>query len=111
MLICGDVRALIFECKYSNDPEVVARGGYYQAMTYATEIRSRLAEKVTSFAIGPEGIVRFASFTATPIGIVGTSPPSGLQSIVQEVLGLSVGADEDARNIMRSGNDAVASYS
>ena len=100
MLICDDVQALIFECKYSNDQEVVARGGYYQAMTYAIEARARLAERVTSVAIGPEGVVRFASFTATPIGIVGTSPPSGIESIVQEVLGLSVGAGEDIHDLM-----------
>jgi hypothetical protein len=94
MLISGDAEALIFECKYSNDQEVVARGGYYQAMTYATEIRTRLVKKVTAFAIGPEGIVRFTSSTATLIGVVGTSPPSGMQSIVQGALGLSIGADE-----------------
>ena len=92
-------QALILECKYSNDQDVVARGGYYQAMTYATETRSRLAEKVTSVAIGPEGIVRFASFTATTIGVIGTSPPSGMQSIVQEVLGLSVSSGDDIHDI------------
>jgi hypothetical protein len=94
MLVRGDVQALIFECKYSNDQEVVARGGYYQAMTYATETRARLVEKVTSYAIGPEGVVRFASSTATPIGVVGTSPPSGMQSIIQEVFDLPVDIEE-----------------
>ena len=50
LLICTGAHALIVECKYSAFQEVVARDGYYQAMTYATEIRSRLATDVTSAA-------------------------------------------------------------
>jgi hypothetical protein len=79
-------QALIIECKYSEFREVVARNGYYQAMTYATEIRTRLAPHVTSFAIGPESVVGSPSFTECLVGRVGTAPPSALPEIVQSVL-------------------------
>ena len=87
LLIRPKKAALILECKYSPDPGFVARNGYYQAMTYASEVRSRLAEEVTSVAIGPEGVVRFPSFTETLIGKIGTSPPSGIGTGVRDAIG------------------------
>jgi nitroimidazol reductase NimA-like FMN-containing flavoprotein (pyridoxamine 5'-phosphate oxidase superfamily) len=78
--------ALILECKYSNRFETVARDGYYQAMTYATETRSRLCEKVVSVVIGPEDVVERPSFTEVVAGTVGTSPPSGIASLLRAMV-------------------------
>ncbi len=82
----SDRRALILECKYSWDQDIVARNGYYQAMAYAAEARSRLAKVVVAAAVGPESVVPASSFTNLGIGRVGTVPPSALTSLVNEFL-------------------------
>jgi hypothetical protein len=86
LLLMPDRRALILECKYSLDQDWVARHGYYQAMAYGAEIRSRLAEVVVAAAVGPESVVSASSFTDLSIGRVGTVPPSALASLVDEFL-------------------------
>jgi hypothetical protein len=85
-LIRSGEHALILECKYSSNPEVVARDGYYQITTYATEIRSRLVGTVAAVVVGPEGVIPHPGWTQTLVGEVGTSPPSGLQNLVQSFL-------------------------
>jgi hypothetical protein len=93
LLLLPDRRALILECKYSWNQDVVARDGYYQAMAYGAEARSRLAEVVLAVAVGPESVVSASSFTNLSIGRVGTVPPSALPSLVDEFLnGQSVSA-------------------
>ncbi len=79
--------ALIIECKYSSSPEVVGRDAYYQATTYATEVRSRLAQKVRSVVVAPSGVITTTSFTETFVGPVGTTNPEDLPAIVRSVLG------------------------
>lgn len=86
LLLMSDRRALILECKYSWDQDIVARNGYYQAMAYAAEARSRLAKVVVAAAVGPESVVPASSFTNLSIGRVGTVPPSALTSLVNEFL-------------------------
>jgi hypothetical protein len=86
LLLLENTKAVIFECKYSEDANRVARSGYYQAMTYAAEARSRLCDDVISVAIGPEGIVESASFTDVIVGRVGTSPPSGIAEVLLNAL-------------------------
>jgi hypothetical protein len=81
-----DRRALILECKYSWNQDTVARDGYYQAMAYGAEARSRLAEIVVAAAVGPESVVSASSFTNLSIGRVGTVAPSMLPSLVNEFL-------------------------
>lgn len=78
--------ALIIECKYSTNPEVVGRYGYYQATTYATEVRSRLARNVTSAVVGPEGVVAARGTTLTVAGNIQTIPPSAMPILVREFL-------------------------
>jgi len=93
LLLMPDRRALILECKYSWNQDVVARAGYYQAVAYGAEIRSRLAEVVVAVAVGPESVVSESSFTNFSIGRVGTVSPSALMSLVDEFLnGQSVSA-------------------
>lgn len=87
LLINPGNRALVVECKYSSEQEFIARNGYYQAMTYAAEVRSRLSPEVTSVAVGPEGVVPAASFTETIVGRIGVIPPSALADVVRQVLG------------------------
>lgn len=86
LLLMPDSRALVLECKYSWNQDVVARNGYYQAMAYGAEVRSRLAEIVVAVAVGPESVVSASSFTNLNIGRVGTVPPSALTSLVDEFL-------------------------
>lgn len=86
LLIMPGCKALILECKYSWNNDVVARDGYYQATTYGAEIRSRLAERVVAVAVGPESVVSAASFTELNIGRVGTVPPYALAPLVEEFL-------------------------
>lgn len=78
--------ALAIECKYSASSDFVARNGYYQAATYASEIKSRLAETVLGIAVGPEEVVGSAAFTRCASGIVGVVPPSSLCKIVEDLL-------------------------
>lgn len=78
VLIHEDKCALVIECKYSGSREFVARAGYYQAMTYAAELRSRLSERVVSVGVGPEGVVSVPTFVETVAGTVGLSPPGGI---------------------------------
>lgn len=86
LLIEPNARALAIECKYSASPEFVARAGYYQAATYSLELSSRLAPETISIAVGPEGVVRSASFSSLRSGYVGTCPPSALNSVVRAFL-------------------------
>lgn len=86
LLLMPGRRALILECKYSWNHDVVARNGYYQAMAYGAEARSQLAEVVVAVAVGPESVVSTSSFANLSIGQVGTVPPSALLSLVDEFL-------------------------
>jgi hypothetical protein len=86
LLIMPDSRALIFECKYSWNQDIVAQDGYYQAIAYGAEVRSRLAGTVLAMAVGPESVVAASSFTDLSIGRVGTVPPSALSTLIEEFL-------------------------
>lgn len=82
LLLDADRKALIVECKYSANPDRVARDGYYQAVAYAAEARSRLVGSVVAVAVGPESTVSEASFTSLDVGTIGTVPPSCLANLV-----------------------------
>jgi hypothetical protein len=87
MLIRPGERALLLECKHSRNPTIVARGGYLQALAYATEALD-LAEAVTSVVVGPEGVVLEAGYVSpdpyTRIGIVG---PWDVPILIENALG------------------------
>lgn len=83
LLLDSNRQALIVECKYSANPDRVARDGYYQAVAYAAEARSRLVEHVVAVAVGPESTVPEASFTALNVGTVGTIAPSHLAELIK----------------------------
>lgn len=84
LLIQPGKSALVIECKYSRNPETVARDGYHQAVTYAAEIHSRLKwqGEITSIVVGPDGVVATPSFTQLSVGRVGMVPPSFLPAAV-----------------------------
>jgi hypothetical protein len=84
LLLREDREALIVECKYSASADLVARNGYYQAMAYAVEARSRLVNSVVAVTVGPEGVVEGMSFTTVDACRVGTASPSSLRQLVQE---------------------------
>jgi hypothetical protein len=86
MLIRPFEQALVVECKYSADTGVVARGGYEQALAYATEARTRLVPEVTAVVVGPEEVVHEPNFVDTFVGEVGVVPPRILRSVLLSVL-------------------------
>lgn len=79
-------KALVVECKYSWNADFVARNGYYQAVAYGAEARSRFATEVISAAVGPDGVVNGTSSASLHFGRVVTTSPSGLPAIVRELL-------------------------
>lgn len=84
LLISKDGEALVIECKYSFNPEFVARAGYYQAIGYATELKSRLCHHVVAIAVGPDGVVQRPSMTELQVGRIGTCAPSHLAACIDE---------------------------
>lgn len=86
LLLLPNKRAFIVECKYSWNADTVARDGYYQAMAYAAEVRSRLASEVCALAVGPEGTVSGSGFTSVVAGLVGTASPSALAGVVSNFM-------------------------
>jgi hypothetical protein len=86
LLIHPEGRALLAECKYSRDTGTVARQGYHQAVTYATEVRTHLALDVTAIVVGPEGVVQTPAYTDTIAGRIGVVPATSVRSLVADFL-------------------------
>lgn len=86
LLVRRGYRALIMECKYSGNEDVVGRNGYLQATTYAAEMRSLLAPDVVSLTVGPEGVMRGLSLVNSVAGTIGSMPPSMIQQVVHDFL-------------------------
>lgn len=84
LLISEGGEALVVECKYSHNPEFVARAGYYQAIGYAAELKSRLCHHVVAIAVGPDGVVHRPSHTELQIGRIGTCAPSHLPAYIDD---------------------------
>lgn len=84
LLLSGEGEALVLECKYSRNPEFVARAGYYQAVGYAAELASRLCSTVMAMVVGPDGVVGSSSSTKLAFGTVGTCAPEHLATCVDE---------------------------
>jgi hypothetical protein len=93
LLLLPNQRALVIECKYSWNADMVARDGYYQAMAYATEIRSRLTPEVHAVVVGPDGVVIGASFTSLLVGRVGTASPAALGDVINVFLKIAAASD------------------
>jgi hypothetical protein len=86
LLARPDGAFLVIECKYSTNPDFVARNGYYQAVTYAAELASRASGKITAIAVGPEGVVERQGFTDLSVGQVGIGPPSAIPEVLRSFL-------------------------
>lgn len=74
--------AIIVECKYSWSSQVVARTGYSQCLAYMVEARSRLAESVNGFVVGPEGVVGEGVAWQTHVGSIAIVSPDRLGEAV-----------------------------
>jgi hypothetical protein len=70
--------AIVMECKYSADPTYIGRDGYHQALTYLTEIRSRVTPRATAVVVGPEGVVTEPAGTTTAVGSISIVSPRDL---------------------------------
>jgi hypothetical protein len=86
MLLRRGVRALIFECKYSESPEVVGRRGITQAFAYAVEARTKLAPHVSAMVVCPEDVVGAPSVTETAVGPVGVLTPGSIRDRVKQAM-------------------------
>ncbi|TCM04742.1 hypothetical protein [Sphingomonas sp. PP-CC-3G-468] len=96
LLISNDGEALVIECKYSHNPEFVARAGYYQAVGYTAELKSRLCHHIVAIVVGPDGVVHSPSFTEMQVGSIGTCAPSHLAACIDDFfLNLAVAATAD----------------
>lgn len=84
MLISKTGEAFVAECKFSKNPEFVARAGYYQAIGYAAELKSRLCHHVVAIVVGPEGVVLRPSLTELQVGRIGTCAPSHLAACIDK---------------------------
>ena len=82
MVVVPDRSVLLIECKYSHDAQLVARGGYEQAVAYAAEAASRLAPCVVSVVVGPEEVVKSSHRTTLSVGTVGIVSPAEVGVIV-----------------------------
>jgi hypothetical protein len=85
MLIQPNRRALLIECKYSWSGSVVARGGYLQALAYATEA-NELCPAVTAAVVGPSAVVTAAGWTTTLSGLVGMLSPNEIPQLIEHCL-------------------------
>ena len=57
MLCLRGKRALMFECKWSDDGTYIGRDGYHQASSYLVEARAGVSNDVWSYVIGPQEVV------------------------------------------------------
>lgn len=64
LLVDHPNRALILECKWSNNPSYVARDGYHQASSYALDAMHELANEVWSLVIGPQEVIHSLSIAS-----------------------------------------------
>lgn len=78
VLLLPGQQALILECKYSSDIEYVARRGVTQALAYAVEARTQLAQATRALIVIPDGVVSAATSVDTFIGSVGVTSPQWL---------------------------------
>ncbi len=91
LLIRPDDRALIIECKYSDNPSYIGRYAYQQTVCYAAEVMTQLAPNVISSIVVPEGAVSVSSKTDLIVGTVGVNSPDDILGLVSDILTLGIG--------------------
>lgn len=85
-LIRHGERALLVECKHSDNHYVVARDGYRAASAYLAEARERIAPQVLAVSCGPSSVVKGLAWTENYAGRVGVCRPSDVGALVDELL-------------------------
>ena len=86
MVVIPDTKVFIVECKYSRNPQTVARGGYEQTVAYVTEASTKFAPLVRGVVIGPEGVVTARHETTLSTGSVAIAPPHALAALLTDFL-------------------------
>lgn len=86
-LVLPHQRALIVECKFSDDPTYVGRGGYEQALAYMVEALTGLVTEVAGFVVGPDELITGTSQVSTAVGDLTFTPPQHLAQHVERASG------------------------
>jgi hypothetical protein len=86
LLIRPGGRALLIECKYSANPDVVGRSGVLQALGYSLELRESLSTDVVAVVVGPSSVVKSSTSVRHNLGTVGVAPPEALSEILRHLL-------------------------
>jgi len=76
-------RALILECKDSDDVTYVGRGGYHQATTYLVEAHGRLSDETVSLTVGHAGAVSGLSALPLAGGVIRLTEAGLVADIVE----------------------------
>ena len=87
-------RALMLECKDSNDVTYVGRDGYHQATTYLIEAHGRLSDETVSLTVGHAAAVRGLSVLPLAGGLIGLTQADLVAEIVERFI---VGEPIDSR--------------
>lgn len=85
----GD-RAVVIECKYSDNPSYVGRAGYEQTLAYMAEAKTGLVREVSGIVVGPAEVVQETGRTITSAGPVAITSPDALVGVALEFAGLSM---------------------
>ena len=79
-------RALILECKYSDDGSYIGRRGIVQTMGYCAEALTEYAGDCTGLVVAPEGVVPESTLVPTAVGRIGVTTPGGLSPLIADVI-------------------------
>lgn len=90
MLVEPGARALLLECKWSDDVSYVGRDGHHQSASYALDALNGMASEVWSFVVGKQEVVPSTNVALElygPLGVVlGSTSPSRIGDIVSAFL-------------------------
>lgn len=78
MLVRRGGRALLIECKYSQDATWIARRGVPQALVYAAEAATEVCRSVIAFVTAPAEVVPRRTSASTSTGSLGVTPASAI---------------------------------
>jgi hypothetical protein len=86
LLIRPKDKALVIECKYSANPDVVGRSGVLQALGYTMELREGLCDYVNALVVAPTGVANKLTRVEHSLGVVGIGSPEDIEGTLRSFL-------------------------